>query len=170
MIRNVLIQSKGHIVIMVTNPARKGHFSAHNLRLGMPWLACTCAKFQALHCKQIGDKLSHSRDLTGRRFHRCLSIHTDERDIVIFPLFHFKLITRLHPIAIFLYYYFSNGSKFSSRIAFFLILSSSMGKITDCLWVLFLDKKLVKWGSLFSHSPLLVWIVLLSCCLRKRRG
>lgn len=81
MIRNVLIQSKEHIVIMVTRTERKGHFSAHNLRLGMLWLACACAKFQALHCKQIGDKLSHSHDLAGRqRFHRCLSIYTNERD------------------------------------------------------------------------------------------
>lgn len=103
MIRKVLIQSKEHILIMVTSPARKGHFSAHNLRLGMLWLACACTKFQALHCKQIGDKLSHSRDLTGRRFHRCLSIHADERDIVIFPLFNFKLIKQLDPIAIFLF-------------------------------------------------------------------
>lgn len=70
---------------MVTSPARKGHFSAHNLRLGMPWLACACAKFQALHCKQIGDQLSHSRDFTGRHFHRCLSIHSDERDFSIIP-------------------------------------------------------------------------------------
>lgn len=65
---------------MVTRTERKGHFSAHNLRLGMLWLACACAKFQALHCKQIGDKLSHSHDLAGRQHDRCFNTSTNERD------------------------------------------------------------------------------------------
>lgn len=102
MIRNVLIQSKGHIVIILTSAERKRHFSAHNLRLGMPWLACACAKFQALHCKQIGDKLSRSRDLADRQhFHRCLWNYADENKIS------------------FAFYLF-----FSLRIALFLVLGS----------------------------------------------
>lgn len=103
---------------MVTSTERKGHFSAHNLGLGMPWLACACAKFQALHCKQIGDKLSHSRDLTGRSFHRCLHIHTDERDIAIFPLFNCKLIKQLDPVAIFLFFFAMDLNSLAELLSF----------------------------------------------------